>query len=172
MTDFPAKSWLHGCDRVYQGDWKNDKMHGCGIKKVKQESGSDEVESGQFKHDTFLGPSAVCSIEAAEQSAHVAHQAASQARGLLVGLHRQTHCTAKSGIAGIVALVPLRLAGKNALLSMTRRSGNKSGSLLHIQPDTSCMKSGCSFATSLVLLTDAVRNNTQLTWQTLLHWCL
>ena len=86
MTNFLSNNLLHGCDRVYQGDWKNDKMHGCGIKRVKQESDSDEVEAGQFKHDTFLGPSAACSVEAAEQSAQVAQKAASQSRGLLVGL--------------------------------------------------------------------------------------
>ena len=66
-------------------------MHGCGIKRVKQESGDVEVEAGQFKHDMFLGPSAVCSVEAAEQSAQVARKAASQSRGLLVGSLTDRH---------------------------------------------------------------------------------
>ena len=104
-------SWSCHCCRVYQGEWKDDKMHGCGVKKTIQDSGEVETEAGHFRHDKFLGPSGHCDAVTAEQCSQAAQKAAVQSRGLLVGLpaftafhnmaQRSTawHSTARHGTA-------------------------------------------------------------------------
>lgn len=69
---------------MYKGEWKNDKMHGCGIKRSLQESGELEVEAGHFKHDKFVGLSSDCDMAAAEEASQKAQKAACLSCGLLV----------------------------------------------------------------------------------------
>lgn len=51
-----------------------------------QESGQISVKAGLFQDDVFKGSTPDCDDTAVQQSVQAAHNAARQARGLLVGL--------------------------------------------------------------------------------------
>ena len=66
------------------GAWKQDKMHGCGIKLCYDDSGSAVTQAGLFVNDEFAGTSSVCDVPAAQLAAKQAVGAASLACGLEV----------------------------------------------------------------------------------------
>ena len=70
--------------RSYRGVWKQDKMHGCGIKLSCDDSGNSAMQAGLFLDDDFVGPSSVCDVPAAKQAAQQAVGAASLACGFKV----------------------------------------------------------------------------------------
>lgn len=69
--------------RSYKGVWHQDKMHGCGIKLLTNDSESTE-QAGRFIADEYVGLSKVCSVATAQQAARQALAAAHQASGLQV----------------------------------------------------------------------------------------
>ncbi|DBA68265.1 TPA: hypothetical protein ACH3X2_013880 [Trebouxia sp. C0005] len=72
--------WCDGTS--YRGVWKQDKMHGCGIKLSCEDSGNNVMQAGLFLDDVFVGPSSVCDVPAAKQAAQQAVGAANLACGL------------------------------------------------------------------------------------------
>lgn len=70
--------------RSYRGTWKQDKMHGCGIKLSCDDSGNSAMQAGLFIDDDFVGPSPVCDVPAAKQVAQQAVGAANLACGFEV----------------------------------------------------------------------------------------
>ncbi len=70
--------------RSYRGVWKQDKMHGCGIKLSCDDSGNNVMQAGLFVDDDFVGPSSVCDVPAAKQAAQQAVGAANLACGFKV----------------------------------------------------------------------------------------
>ncbi|KAL3144818.1 hypothetical protein ABBQ38_001927 [Trebouxia sp. C0009 RCD-2024] len=79
MEGYGVYCWHDGTS--YKGVWHQDKMHGCGIKLVTDDSDSTE-QAGQFIADEYVGPSNVCSMATAQQAARQALAAADQASGL------------------------------------------------------------------------------------------
>lgn len=71
--------WRDGT--VYQGAWHLDKMHGCGIKLLTDNSEPTE-QAGHFVDDEYIGPSNVCSVADVQQAAKQALAAAHLASGL------------------------------------------------------------------------------------------
>lgn len=70
--------------RSYRGVWKQDKMHGCGLKLSCDDSGNSVMQAGLFVDDDFVGPSSVCDVPAAKQAAQQAVGAANLACGFKV----------------------------------------------------------------------------------------
>lgn len=69
--------------RSFKGAWHQDKMHGCGVKLITDDSETTQ-QAGHFVDDEYVGPSNVCSVAAAHQASLQALAAAHLASGLQV----------------------------------------------------------------------------------------